>query len=146
MTFVAGQVRLGGRRPAQRPNDDEPAGPMSDVIAISLASLWAALALVQAKPPGDAMIVQMAQHLVQERFMFGDLGHYHIEFDVAYLYPQPRPNYWAVVGGFVSDQTDRNTYVAAVSLICPDAQDVNCWRLEKLAINGTVVLDQGQPL
>ena len=119
---------------------------MTGVVPSSLASLWLSLVPVQAEAPDDAMIVQMAQHLVQEQYMFGGLGHYHIEFDVAYLYPQPRPNYWAVVGGFVSDQTERNIYVAAVSLICPDAADVTCWRLEKLAINDTIVVDQGEPL
>jgi len=117
-----------------------------DVIPLSLASLWTALTLTQAEPPGDAIIVQMAQQLVQEQYMFGELGHYHIKFDVAYLYPQPRPNFWAVVGGFVSDQTDRNVYVAAVSLVCPDTSEVACWQLEKLAINGTIVIDRGRPL
>lgn len=116
------------------------------VVWPNLASLWLGLALVQTEAPDDAMVVQMAQHLVQEQYMFGGLGHYHIEFDVAYLYPQPRPNYWAVVGGFVSDQTERNTYVAAVSLICPEADDVACWRLDKLAINGTIIVDRGEPL
>lgn len=92
------------------------------------------------------MVIGMAQHLVQERFMFGSLGHYHIEFDVAYLHPQPQPNYWAVVGGFVSDQNVSNTYVAAVRLTCSDFAKVACWRLEKLAINGKIILDRDEPL
>ena len=88
----------------------------------------------------------MAQHLVQEQFTFGSLDHDHIEFDVAYLHPQPEINYWAVVGGFVSDQNTPNTYVAAVQLVCPDFAEVECWRLEKLAINQTIVLGLGEPL
>jgi hypothetical protein len=39
-----------------------------------------------------------------------------------------------------------NSYVAAVRLICPEFADVACWRLEKLAINGSIVLDLGKPL
>ncbi len=96
--------------------------------------------------PLSSMVIGMAQHFVQEKYMFGPLGHYHIEFDVAYLHPQPQPDYWAVVGGFVSDQNTPNTFVAAVRLICPDFAEVECWRLEKLAINGKIILDLGKPL
>ncbi len=56
------------------------------------------------------------------------------------------PAYWAVVGGFVSDQNTPNTFVAAVRLICRDFVKVECWRLEKLAINGKIILDLGKPL
>ena len=86
----------------------------------------------------------MAQHFVQESFIFGDSGHYHIEFDVAHLHPQP--NYWALVGGFVSDRNAPSTYVAAVRLICSDSAEVECRRLEKLPVNGEITLDRGQPL
>lgn len=97
-------------------------------------------------PPPDGIIVAMAQHLVQEEYMFGGLGHYHIEFDAAYIHPQPDPTYFAVVGGFVSDQTVFNTYIAAIRLICDEPEQVECWRLEKLAINNEIVLDLGEPL
>ena len=116
------------------------------LAAFLLAFLSAGLATAETDAPLRSMIVSVAQHFVQETFMFGSSGHYHIEFDVAYLHPQPQPDYWAVVGGFVSDQNTPNTYVAAVRLICPDSAAVECWRLEKLAINGTIVLDRGQPL
>ncbi len=102
--------------------------------------------MVQAGGPPDSTIVGMAQHLVQEHVMFESPGHYHIEFDVAYLYPQPDPNYWAVVGGFVSDQNNANSYVAAVRLVCPEFDAVTCWQLEKLAINDAIVVDRGDPL
>ncbi len=119
---------------------------MKYVAAFFLAFLSASLVTAETGAPLRSMVISMAQHFVQEKFMFGSLGHYHIEFDVAYLHPQPQPNYWAVVGGFVSDQNTPNTFVAAVRLICPDFAAVECWRLEKLAINGTIVLDRGQPL
>ena len=99
-----------------------------------------------AHAPTRGLIVAMAQHFVQEKFMFGNLGHYHIEFDVSYLHPQPETNYWAVVGGFVSDQNTPNQYVAALRLICLDATKVACWQLEKLALNGRIVFDLGRPL
>ncbi len=108
--------------------------------------LCAGPAMAESHTPSRATIVSMAQHLVQEQFMFGSLGHYHIEFDVAYLHPQPQPDYWAVVGGFVSDQNVPNTYVAALRRICPDSLKVKCWRLEKLAINREIILDRGEPL
>ena len=96
--------------------------------------------------PPRSLVVSVAQHFVQEEAMFGSLGHYHIEFDVAYLHPQPEPGYWAVVGGYMSEQSTPNSYVAAVRLICPDFDKVTCWRLEKLAVNGTIVVDRGEPL
>ena len=114
--------------------------------AAALAALSATLTMAQVSAPSDALVVGMAQHLVQDHFMLGDRGHYHIEFDVAHLHPQPEGFYWAVVGGFVSDQIHPNTYVAAVRLVCSEFDQVSCWRLEKLAINGEVVLDRGQPL
>ncbi len=115
--------------------------------AFILALLPASLVTAETNAPLHSTAVAMAQHFVQEKFMFDpSLGHYHIEFDVAYLHPQPQPDYWAVVGGFVSDQNTPNSYVAAVRLICFDFVKVECWRLEKLAINGNIIFDWSNPL
>ena len=115
-------------------------------IAVLLMMLSAIPARAD-EPPGEAIIVAMAQHFVQEQYMTGKLaGHYHIEFDVSTLHPQPDPDYWAVVGGFVTDQNDRNIYIAAVRRVCTRHREVACWRLERLAINDEIVLDRGQEL
>ncbi len=119
---------------------------MKYVAAFLLAFLSASPATAETDAPLRSMVIAMAQHFVQEKYMFGSLGHYHIEFDISYLHPQPQPDYWAVVGGFVSDQNTPNTYVAGVRLICPDYVKVKCWRLEKLAINGKIILDLDEPL
>ena len=119
---------------------------MKYAAAFLLAFLSASPATAETDELLPSMVIGMAQHFVQEKYMFGSLGHYHIEFDVAYLHPQPQPDYWAVVGGFMSDQNTPNTFVAAVRLICSDFAKVKCWRLEKLAINGKMILDRGQPL
>ncbi len=124
-------------------------GPsMKYLVAFLLALLPAGPATAETHTPASTMATSMAQHFVQEMFMFGAMGdvHYHIEFDIAYLVPQPEPNYWAVVGGFVTDQSTPNSFVAAVRLICPDQAKVEGWRLEKLAINRKIVVDLGQPL
>ena len=94
------------------------------------------------------MVVSMAQHFVQEQFTYGSISgyHYFFQFDVAQVVPQPELNYWAVVGGFVTDQSTPNSYVAALRLICPDRAKVERWRLEKLAINRKIVVDLGLPL
>jgi len=94
----------------------------------------------------SSIIVGMAQNFVQEQYMLGGLGFYHIEFDVAYVRPQPQPDHWAVIGGFVSDQYTPNTYVAAIRLTCPAYENLECWRLEKLSINGEIIVDEGQRL
>ena len=119
---------------------------MKAVAAFLLALMPATAAAQEADAALRAMIVSMAQHFVQEHVMFATREHYHIEFDVAYLHPQPEPDYWAVVGGYVSDQSTPNTYVAALRQICPEFAKVECWRLEKLAINRELVLDRGDPL
>lgn len=84
----------------------------------------------------------MAQHFVQDRLMSSDTEHYHIEFDRAFVHSQPRRTLWVVVGGYVSDQNDFNSFTAAVVLDCPDFENVKCWSLEKLSINGRIVLDR----
>ncbi len=94
-------------------------------------------------PPLDPMIVAMAQHFVQNRLMLqSGTEHYHIEFDTTVLYSQPRKALWVVVGGYVSDQNTPNSFTAAVTLDCPDHSKVSCWALEKLSINGKIVLDR----
>ena len=127
-------------------NHGGPSSPIKALVPSLLAWFLAGPAAAEAGQPSDARVIEMAQHLVQEHFMFGSQGHYHIEFDVAYLYPQPEPGTWAVVGGFVSDQNVPNTYVAAVRLVCPEVDKVACWQLGKLAINDAIVLDRGSPL
>ncbi len=124
---------------------DLPGSPMKTVAAFLLAFVPASLATAETHVSVRSMVVGMAQHFVQEKFMFGSSGYDHIKFDVAYVHPQPQPNYWAVVGGFVSDQNTLNIFVAAVRLICADFAKVKCWHLAKLAINGIIIVDQSEP-
>lgn len=108
-----------------------------------LAALALASAPVKAQTPPDPMIVAMAQHFVQDRLMRSDAKeHYHIEFDNSFLYSQPRKTLWVVVGGYVSNQNTKNSFTAAVHLDCPEFNEVKCWSLEKLSINGKIVLDR----
>lgn len=111
-------------------------------LPIFLAAILAPFAVNAMEDPPDAMIVAMAQHLVQDRLMdsYGTVNH-HIKFDLAYLYSRPRKMLWVVVGGFVSNQDKPNSFTSAVMLDCPDFNKVECWSLEKLSINGQIVLD-----
>lgn len=96
----------------------------------------------QESPP-HPMIVAMAQHFVQDRLMHTKAReHYHIEFDKAFLYSQPRKTLWVVVGGYMSNQSIPNSFTAAVHLDCPDYEKTECWSLEKLSINGKIVFDR----
>jgi len=106
---------------------------------VGLAALSATSAAAQPPLP---YIVAMAQHLVQDRLMTSTTEHYHIEFDKAFVHSQPRKTLWVVVGGYVSDQNDFNSFTAAVMLDCRDFEKVECWSLEKLSINGKIVLDR----
>ena len=111
-------------------------------LVILFTALWLT-SPAMAEPPPDPMIVAMAQHFVQDRLMHaGGSEHYHIEFDRTFLYSQPRKTLWVVVGGYVSDQNDFNSFTAAVTLDCQEFNKVKCWSLEKLSINGRIVLDR----
>jgi len=111
-------------------------------LVILFTALWLTTPAL-AEPPPDPMIVAMAQHFVQDRLMLaGGNEHYHIEFDRTFLYSQPRKTLWVVVGGYVSDQNTFNSFTAAVTLDCQDFNKVECWSLEKLSINGRIVLDR----
>lgn len=111
-------------------------------MAILLGTILFAPSAV-ADSPSHPMIVAMAQHFVQDRLMHGQgREHYHIEFDNAFLYSQPRKTLWVVVGGYVSNQSTPNSFTAAVHLDCPQFQETKCWSLEKLSINGKIVLDR----
>ena len=114
--------------------------------ALLLALVTAGPAAAGTHTPHPATIIAMAQHRVHDWFMLGDRVHFRIEFDVAYVVPQPQPGYWAVVGGFVSDHHDINSYVAAVRLVCSEWPKVKCWQLKKLAVNGEIVFDLGEAL
>jgi hypothetical protein len=112
------------------------------LVPAALMGLAMLLAAPAAAQPPAPFIVAMAQHFVQDRLMTTSKEHYHIEFDTARLYSQPRPTLWVVVGGYVSDQNDFNSFTAAVLLECPKFEKVECWSLEKLSINGKIVLDR----
>lgn len=130
-----------------RPGHNEIRWPVVKRLATLLFALLPAVpAVADDDAPLTSIIVGMAQHFVQEQYMLGSLGHYHIEFDMAYVHPQPQPDFWAVVGGFVSDQYTPNTYVAAIRLTCANYEKIECWRLEKLAINGEFIVDEGERL
>jgi len=94
-----------------------------------------------AEPP-LAYVVAMAQHFVQDRLMASATEHYHIEFDQTFVHSRPREMLWVVVGGYVSDQNNFNSFTAAVLLDCPEFEKISCWSLEKLSINGKIVLDR----
>lgn len=103
--------------------------------------MFAFTAPAAAQPP-DPYIIAMAQHFVQDRLMTSESEHYHIEFDTSFLYARPRERLWVVVGGYVSDQNTPNSFTAAVLLECAAFEKVACWSLEKLSINGKIVLDR----
>lgn len=95
-----------------------------------------------AQAPLERFIIAMAQHFIQERLMESEEMHPRVEFDTAFIHSQPRENLWVVVGGFMSKQTEPGSFTAAVLLECPDYEEVECWSLEKLSINGEIVLDR----
>ena len=91
------------------------------------------------------------KHLqVQDRFQ--DHSRYDYGFDVAHPHPQQEGlhwivvGYWVEVGGFVTNQIDAKTYVAAVRPMCANSDRAACWQIEKLSVCGRIVLNFGMPL
>ncbi len=115
---------------------------MTRRLALSAALLGLATSVAASAQEPTAYVVAMAQHFVQDRLMTATKENYHIEFDQSFVYSQPRETLWVVVGGYVSDQNNFNSFTAAVVLDCPEFQKVTCWSLEKLSINGKIVLDR----
>lgn len=112
-----------------------------------LAGMAGAALLVLAGPawaaePSDKVVVGHALELMVERLNF--LAN--ASFGAAVVHPQPSGRYWAVVGeavsGALTGHMKRHSYVVAVRLICDDAEDAKCWRLEKLAFDGRILLNR----
>ncbi len=95
--------------------------------------------------PSDGVIVSMAQQFVLEHFKRSPEAHFSIAFDIANIHPQPDPDYWAVVGGFMAVSGEKNyrphAFGIAMRLICADHVKMECWRMEKLVIDQNIILN-----
>lgn len=110
--------------------------------ALLAAAMGLAAAAAQEDPPPAGTVIAMAQHFIQDRLMGSRTEHHHIEFDLAWIHSRPRKTLWVVVGGYASSQNRANSFTAAVLLECPDFRTPACWSLEKLSLNGQIVLDR----
>ncbi len=103
--------------------------------------------------PAPAAAAEPSEYLVVTRahyFMIRKLDYLaNASFGPAVVHEQPGGRYWAVVGEMVSGaltgNMPRQIYVAAVRQVCDDVEDLACWRLEKLAVDGEIVFDRGEP-
>ena len=100
-----------------------------------------------ADSPDEGLIISVAQHFVAEFLDLPAASRFSIALDVSYVHPQPEGNYWAVVGGFMAEpsahQYEPHSFVAAVRLVCPEHQSIDCWRLDKLALDNRIVYRLG---
>ena len=95
--------------------------------------------------PDNGIIIGVAQQFVAEQLNLPPESHFSIAFDITYIHPQPEPNYWAVVGGFMaelnSNDYEPHSYVVAIRLLCPDYKNLECWRLDKFAMDNRIIFD-----
>lgn len=113
---------------------------------LTLALLLAApLGAAAGEPPRqveDRVVIGHALELMVQRLDF--LAN--ASFGGMVVHPQPSGRYWAVVGeavsGALTGHMRHHDYVAAVRQICDDADDAKCWRLEKLAFDGRIVVNR----
>ena len=112
---------------------------------IGLLLLWPGASQGGGDVPDSGIIIGVAQQLVAQQLGLSADSRFDIAFDLTYIHPQPEPNYWAVVGGFMAalrtDQYEPHSYVAAVRLLCPNYRDLNCWRLDKFALDNRIIFD-----
>ena len=98
-----------------------------------------------ASGPSDYLVVTRAHYFMIQRLDY--LAN--ASFGPAVVHEQPGGRYWAVVGevvsGALTGNMPRQVYVAAVRQVCGNAQDLACLRLEKLAVDGKIVFDRGEP-
>lgn len=115
------------------------------ITALLIAFATPAPAAAQAEPTASRIIQMALLRMVEQVDFLGNAS-----FGPSDIHPQPEGRYWAVVGQIVSGaQTghmQHYVYVAAVRLICADAGDDTCWRLEKLAIDNRIVYDRANEL
>ncbi len=107
-------------------------------------SAWSDNKTANAKP-SDSMIIGVAQQFVLEHFKRQPADYFDVAFDIANIHPQPDKDYWAVVGGFMADAGGNNykphAFGIAMRLICPDHEKLECWQMEKLVIDQTIILN-----
>lgn len=108
---------------------------------------WIALSPAAATTdPPERRIVQMALLRMVEQVDYLS----NASFGPSVVHPQPEGRYWAVVGEVASGALTGNmlvqVYVAAIRLVCDEAEDAACWHLEKLALGNEIVYDRGDPL
>jgi hypothetical protein len=111
-------------------------------LALALAAPLTQVGPALAGEPSEREVIGHALQLMVERLDF--LAN--ASFGPTVVHPQPSGHYWAVVGeaisGALTGHMRHHDYVAAVRLICDDADDAKCWRLEKLAFDGRIVIDR----
>ena len=95
--------------------------------------------------PSDAIIVSTAQRFVLEHFKRRPEDHFDVAFDIANIHPQPEAGYWAVIGGFMADSGGKqyrpHAFGVAMRVICSAHERLECWQLEKLVIDQTIILN-----
>ncbi len=115
------------------------------MLIAALLLLQPRAAAAQSVTPPDALIVAMAQQFVLEHFQRLPEQHFDIAFDIVNIHPQPEPNHWAVIGGFMADAGASNyrphAYGVAMRLVCADHDKLECWQLEKLVIDRKIILN-----
>ncbi|GBF28333.1 hypothetical protein MnTg02_03397 [bacterium MnTg02] len=116
------------------------------IVPLSFASLNKVAYATPDTGSYDPLAAIMAQHFVYQHILKKELTFASVIFDVAAVHPQPEKNYWAVVGGYLTNRQFHNTFVAAIRLVCSDSENPDCWFLQKLAINQKIVLNISDPI
>lgn len=118
------------------------------VLVLTLCLLSGGPAHAQDKPPGNAMIIAMAQKFVLAKIPREEYKYFKANFGMVQIHPQPSGNYWGVVGGvkvrLYGTRYRSIIYVVALRLICAQHDKSSCWRLEKLALDRNIIFDRGE--
>lgn len=123
--------------------------PMTRRFALAAWLLSACIALpaMAGEDPPAQFIISTAHQFVAEHFERPVDKRFSISFDITQIHPQPGGDYWAVIGGFAAANSpagyQRHVFVVAIRLVCPVFENRKCWRLEKLAIDGNILIGRG---
>lgn len=118
------------------------------MAALSIVLAVGGAARAQSQGPPTPVVVAIAQQFVLDNFPRSADHHFDLAFDLSRVHPEPAPNSWSVVGGFMAKRHGvgyrAHIYIATLRLVCPNHGKLECWRLRKLTIDRAIIVDRGQ--
>ena len=91
----------------------------------------------------DGFAVDMAQHFTIENFHRPARTHFSVTLGASTIHSRSADGRWVVIGSFMAktgpDGYHPHNFVAMVKLTCSEFEKMECWQLQKLAIDNQMI-------